>query len=130
MKFSMTEHGFETTTNFGTLIISSNDDYGFRPYQLLVSSLAACTGGVLKNVLEKMRMPATNISIEAKEIIRNPDEANRVEKVHLHVVIEGSMIDDKKMQRAMELTTKNCSMVQSVAESIEVVKTYEVIECK
>ena len=125
MKFSMTEHGFETTTTFGTMIISSNDDYGFRPYQLLVSSLAACSGGVLKNVLEKMRIPANNISIEVKEVVRNSEEANKVEKVHLHFIIEGEMIDDKKMQRAMELTHKNCSMVQSVAKSIEIIETYE-----
>ena len=130
MKFSMTEHGFETTTTFGTMTISSNDDYGFRPYQLLVSSLAACSGGVLKNVLEKMRMPADTISIEVKDVVRNAEETNKVEKVHLHFIIEGEMIDDKKMQRAMELTNKNCAMVQSVAKSIEIIETYEVNKTK
>ena len=130
MKFSMTEHGFETTIKFGTMTISSNDDYGFRPYQLLVSSLAACSGGVLKKVLEKMRMPANNISIEVKDVIRNAEEANKVEKVYLHFIIEGEMIDDNKMLRAMELTNKNCAMVQSVAKSIEVFETYEVNKTK
>ncbi len=33
MKFDMTENGFETTTAYGQLTISGNDDYGFRPYQ-------------------------------------------------------------------------------------------------
>ena len=35
------------------------------------------------------------------------------------------MIDDKKMQRAIELTHKNCTMVKSVAGSIKVIGTYE-----
>ena len=114
----MTEHGFETTTKLGTMI-TALDLINF-------SSLTACSGGVLKKVLEKMRMPANNISIEVKDVIRNAEEANKVEKVYLHFIIEGEMIHDNKMLRAMELTNKNCAMVQSVAKSIEVFETYEV----
>ena len=128
MNFSMTEHGFETETPFGTLVISSNDDYGFRPYQLLVSSLAVCSGGVMRKVLDKMRTPATNISIEVKDIVRDENEADKVVKVHLHFVVEGPKINDKKMPRVLELTKKNCAMVQSVADSIEIIETYEL--CK
>lgn len=123
MIFNMSEKGFKTTTSFGTLEISGQDEYGFRPYQLLVSSIAACSGGSLRNVLEKMRMPATNLTIEVKEVIRNAEEANRLEKVHLHFIIEGD-INEKKMERAMTLAQKNCSMVQSVNANIEIIETY------
>ena len=126
MKFEMTENGFETTTAFGQLTISGNEDYGFRPYQLLVSSVAVCSGGVLRNILEKMRMPAENVTIEVKEVNRNPEIANRVEKIHLHFIIEGQNIDESKMDKVFELTKKNCSMAQSVIDSIELVETYEI----
>lgn len=126
MKFEMKENGFETTTSFGTLTISGNEEYGFRPYQLLVSSLAVCSGGVLRKVLEKMRMPAEDITIEVKEVVRNAEIADRLEKVHLHFIIEGSKIDETKMPRVFELTQKNCSMVQSVIQSMDVVETYEI----
>lgn len=126
MKFKMTESGFQTETSFGTLAISSNEEFGFRPYQLLVSSIAVCSGGVLKKVLDKMRMPAIDIHIEVKEVVRNPAEANKVEKIHLHFIIEGTEIKEEKMPRVMDLTMKNCSMAQSVAESIEIVKTYDI----
>lgn len=126
MKFSMSEHGFTTETSFGSLDISSNDAHGFRPFQLLVSSVAVCSGGVLRNILQKMRMPASAISIDAKEIKRNPDEANKVEKIHLHFTIEGQNLSTSKMDRAFELTHKNCSIVQSVSPAIEVIKTYEI----
>ena len=125
MKFEMTENGFETETSFGTLQISSNDEYGFRPYQLLVSSIAVCSGGVLRKILERKRMPANHIGIEVKEVVRNEEEANRVEKIHLHFLIEGEKIEDVQMDKIMELTRKNCSMVQSVIDSIEVIETYE-----
>lgn len=125
MKFEMTENGFVTETAFGQLTISGNDEYGFRPYQLLVSSLAVCSGGVMRNILEKMRMPAENITIEVKEVNRNAEIANRVEKIHLHFIIEGQEINASKMDKVIELTKKNCSMAQSVIGSIELVETYE-----
>ena len=126
MKFTMTDNGFQTETSFGLLDISSNEEYGFRPYQLLVSSIAVCSGGVMRKVLERMRMPATDIRIEVKEVVRNPDEANKVQKIHLHFIIKGTEINEEKMPRVMDLTMKNCSMAQSVVESIELLKTYEI----
>ncbi|MFC7366565.1 MULTISPECIES: OsmC family protein [Bhargavaea] len=127
MKFSMTEHGFETTTQYGTLHISPKDEHGFRPYQLLVSSVAVCSGGVMRKVLQKMRMPADDIQIEVKEVHRNPDVADRVERIHLHFTVMGTEIDESKMPRIMELTSKNCSMVQSVKDAIDIRETYEVV---
>ncbi|WP_040224929.1 OsmC family protein [Bhargavaea cecembensis] len=125
MKFLMTEHGFQTETQFGTLDISAEDEFGFRPYQLMVSSIAVCSGGVLRKVLAKMRMPADDIAIEVKEVDRNPDEASRIERIHLHFSIKGD-IADSKMPRVMELVRKNCSMMRSVEGSIEIEETYEI----
>lgn len=127
MKFERTENGFETETSFGKLQISANDEYGFRPYQLLVSSIAVCSGGVLRKILERKRMPAKNISIEVKEVVRNEEIANRVEKIHLHFLIEREKIKDEQMEKIMHVTAKNCSMVQSVIDSIEIVETYEFV---
>lgn len=126
MKFTMTENGFTGALPFGNVDISSNEDYGHRPYQLLVSSLAVCSGGVMRKVLDKMRMPAEDIEIEVKEIIRIEEEAGRIEKVHLHFSLKGK-IEADKMERVMELTRKNCSMTRSVEESIEIVETYEIV---
>lgn len=126
MKFSMTEHGFSGDLPFGELIVSSNDDYGFRPYQLMVASLAVCSAGVLRKILEKQRMPADDIQVEVKEVERIDEEAGRISKVHLHFVIKGS-IAESKMARVMDLTKKNCSMVRSVEGSIEVIETFELV---
>lgn len=124
MQFTMTEHGFKTSTSYGSIDISGNDEYGFRPYQLLVSSIAVCSGGVLRKILEKMRMPASTITIDVKEVKRNADEANRVEEIHLHFMIEGQNLSADKMKKAFELTRKNCSMVQSVTPAIQIFETY------
>ncbi|ARJ38941.1 osmotically inducible protein C [Sporosarcina sp. P21c] len=126
MKFYMTEHGFDTETEFGTLHISSNEEKGFRPYQLMVASIAVCGGGVMRKVLDKMRLPAEDIAIDVKEVVRSQDDASRLLKIHLHFTIIGSDVTEEKMPRVMMLTEKNCSMLQSVMGCIDVVKTYEI----
>ncbi len=123
----MKEGGFTTNLPFGELPISGDEMYGFRPYQLLVSSIAVCSGGVLRNILVKKRMDFTDISIQSR-VDRNEEKANRVEKIHLHFIITGNNLDQLKVEKAMELTRKNCSMVQSVVGAIEVEETFELIE--
>lgn len=127
MEFKMKpEVGFYTETGFGRLDIAGDDEYGFRPYQLLVSSVAVCSGGVLRKVLEKMRMEIEDIHIQA-DAERVEEEANRVSKIIVHFRISGSNLDEKKIEKAMVLTRKNCSMVQSVVGSIEVEETFEIV---
>lgn len=123
----MTESGFETNLEFGKLTISGDETKGFRPYQLMVSSLVGCSGGVLRKVCEKMRMPVEEMEIDVLEVVRNPDEASRLEKVHIHFKLKGSNLDATKMDRAMALTKKNCSMVRSVDQSMEVIETFEIL---
>ncbi|WCK56901.1 OsmC family protein [Aneurinibacillus sp. Ricciae_BoGa-3] len=126
MEFYMKENGFATKFPFGELNISGDDNFGFRPYQLLVSSVAVCSGGVLRKVLEKMRMSYEDIKV-AVNVERNEAEANRVEKIHLHFVIKGENLQEAKVGKALEVTRKNCAMVQSVKDSIQITESFELI---
>ncbi|MBH0158774.1 MULTISPECIES: OsmC family protein [Fictibacillus] len=125
MEFKMTENGFETEVDFGTLEISGNAEYGYRPFQLLVSSIAVCSGGVLRKVLERMRMPYEDITVQAKET-RVEKEANRVSEIHLHFLIKGKNLSEEKVEKALHVTRKNCSMVQSVKDSIKITESFTI----
>lgn len=127
MEFKMKEVGFYTETANGRLNIAGNEEHGFRPFQLMVSSIAVCSGGVLRTILEKMRMTVEDITMNA-EVERNKEIADRIEKISIHFKIKGQSLDDRKIEKAMELTKKNCSMVQSVIGSIEVIETFEIVE--
>ncbi|MFB5663306.1 OsmC family protein [Alteribacillus sp. HJP-4] len=124
MKFLMKENGFETEAEFGTLQVSGNETYGFRPYQLLVSSVAVCSGGVLKKIMEKRRQPVYDIKIEA-DVTRNEHGAQEVQKIHLHFNIWTKGLTEQQMEKNLILTRKNCSMVQSVKDSIEISESFE-----
>ena len=128
MEFNMKKDvGFYTDLDYGRLDIAGDEQYGFRPYQLLVSSIAVCSGGVLRKILAKMRLDVRDIHIKA-EAERNLEMADRIEKISVHFTITGKSLSHTKIEKAMELTKKNCSMVQSVVGSIEVVETFEIIE--
>ena len=128
MNFKLTETGaFEAGLDFGKINISGNSELGFRPFQLLVSSIAACSGGVLKSILEKKRMSFDTIEIEA-EVERNEAEVNRVTKISLHFTVYGKDLNLSQVQKSLDLAAKNCSMVESVKGAIEVVETVEVRE--
>lgn len=127
MEFKMKDVGFTTQLEYGTLHVSGNENHGFRPYQLMASSIAVCSGGVLRTILEKRRMPIEDMTIKV-DVIRNEEEANRIEEIHLHFIIKGKGLDETKVEKSMELAYKNCSMVQSVKDSILVKETFEIID--
>lgn len=72
-------------------------------------------------------MHVEDIEINTK-VYRNEQEASRIEKVEVHFIIKGKELAEGQIKKAMELTRKNCSMVQSVIPAIEVVETFEIIQ--
>ncbi|MED2973070.1 OsmC family protein [Fictibacillus sp. B-59209] len=124
MEFKMKENGFQTQFEYGTLDISGNEEYGFRPYQLMVSSVAVCSGGVLRKVLDKMRIDVQDITIRT-QVVRNKNEADRIESIHMHFIIKGQELSSEKIEKALRVTEKNCSMVQSVKGSIDITYSFE-----
>ncbi len=127
MEFKMKEHSFQAEFEYGTIDISGDAQYGFRPYQLLVSSVAVCSGGVMRKILDKMRIPYEDIRIKA-DVTRNPDEADRIERIALHFELKGIDIADERMEKVMALTRKNCAMYQSVKDSIDIQETFTIIK--
>jgi uncharacterized OsmC-like protein len=53
VEFKMREAGFSANFEYGELHVAGNKEFGFRPYQLMVSSIAVYSGGVLRGILEK-----------------------------------------------------------------------------
>ncbi|WAA12439.1 OsmC family protein [Fervidibacillus halotolerans] len=126
MEFHMKEVGFTTNLPYGELHIAGDEKHGFRPYQLLVSAIAVCSGGVLRKILEKKRIPIDDMKIKV-EVERDEKKANRIEKIHLHYLIKGDQLDTKKIEKSIELVHQNCSMAQSVEGSIQIEETFELL---
>ncbi|WP_156647098.1 OsmC family protein [Lentibacillus sp. JNUCC-1] len=127
MTYMMKDQGVRTELSYGELNIAGDETYGFRPYQLLVSSVAACSSSVFRKILEKQRVQLADMTTTA-EVERNPDEANRIEKISLEYTVKGYDLDPEKLHKNMALARKNCSMVRSVEGSIEIEESLNIIQ--
>ncbi|HLS09701.1 OsmC family protein [Lentibacillus sp.] len=127
MEFHMKDEGVRINLDYGELDISGDEAYGFRPFQLMVASIAGCSASVFRKILKKQRTEIADMTIMAN-VERNPDEANRIERIDLHYVIKGYHLDDEKLYKNLAIARKNCSMVRSVEESITIEETLETIE--
>ncbi|PLR66588.1 OsmC family protein [Bacillus sp. UMB0893] len=127
MEFKMREVGFSANFEYGELHIAGNEEYGFRPYQLMVSSIAVCSGGVLRGILEKKRLAVEDITIQAK-VERNEEEANRIESIAIHYLLKGNDLSEEKIEQSIKLARKNCPMVRSVEDSIKITETFEILK--
>ncbi|MFD2703887.1 OsmC family protein [Salibacterium lacus] len=125
MEFEMQEQGFSTEMEYGTLQVCSDETYGYRPYQLLVSSVAVCSGGVLRKIMEKRRQTVHDIQIQT-EVTRSGEGADEIQSIHLHFIVKADNINETKMEKNIEWTRKHCSMVQSVKDSIDISETFEI----
>ncbi|GAF15980.1 OsmC/Ohr family protein [Bacillus sp. JCM 19046] len=115
LTYKMKEKGYSIDLPYGELDISGDETAGFRPYQLLVSSIAVCSGGVYRKILAKKRIDYTTIDIEA-EVVRNEANVNEVTEVRLMFYVKGASVAVEKLEKALELATK---IVRSFSLSIK-----------
>ncbi|MDY0395790.1 OsmC family protein [Virgibacillus halophilus] len=87
----------------------------------------AAAGRYLKKILKKQRIEFEELTIDA-DVKRNPDEADRIERIILSFTIKGENLDKEKLKKNLAIARKNCSMARSVENSIEIEETIEVVE--
>ncbi len=99
---------FKTTINDHTFMLdlSSEDgghDHGPRPKPLMLSALAGCTGLDVVSLLNKMKVPFKNFSIQVSATLT--DEHPKIYKdVHIVFYIHVSTEDQSKVEKAVNLS--------------------------
>ena len=119
--------GVRTELDYGELDISGNEEHGFRPYQLMVASIVGCSSGVFRKILEKQRVVIEDFQVKVK-VERNPEEANRMEKMKIHYIVKGKNLDPEKLYKNLGVARKNCSMIRTVEDAITIEETIDTIE--
>jgi putative redox protein len=120
MKFTIENEKIVGDLGFGSLPISPNDTIGYRPYELFVSSLIGCSGTLLGNILKKKRVEHKRIEMDVTSV-RNPDHANRIEQLSITAYVQSDQpLSEENAMKIADLVVKNCGMIQSVIETIDV----------
>lgn len=124
MKLTVKRNEITTDLPYGELQIGKEN--GYTPLELLIASIAGCSSIVFRTILEKKRITYNEFTIEA-EIVRSEVLSKPVESIHLHYKIKAEGIAQEQLEKALELAVKNCTIVQSVKDSIQVIETIELI---
>ncbi len=121
------EHAFLGRAPDGRQVLmgSLGEQRGLSPMELLLASVAGCSGVDVVMILRKMRVPFTDLRIAIQGERR--DEHPRVYvRVHLTYHVWGPNLDLKSVERAVRLSLeKYCSAAATVAAHAEI--TYDIV---
>jgi len=99
-----------------------------RPKELLLLSLAGCTGSDVVAILQKKKvnLKGFEINITAEQQEEHPQVYT---KIHLEFTFYGKNISEKDVERAIELSqTKYCSVTVMLQKAVEITHTFKIIE--
>ena len=99
MEFHLTDNGIRSDLEYGELMISGNEEYGFRPFQLMIGSIAGCSASVFRKILAKKKIEITDLTIRA-EVDRDMHAANKINEIHLYFVVKGTRLDKVTLEKS------------------------------
>ena len=106
---------FESTNPGGNLMIDAgidNDDVGYRPKALMLSSLAGCSGLDIVSLLKKMRAEVDNLELDVLAELTD-EHPKYYKKVHVAYKFYGSSFKKDKIIKAVSLSeTKYCGVME------------------
>uniref|UniRef100_A0A832DG30 OsmC family peroxiredoxin n=1 Tax=Ignavibacterium album TaxID=591197 RepID=A0A832DG30_9BACT len=108
--------------NFG------GSDAGIRPKELILISLAGCTGSDVVSILQKKRvkLDGFEMNITADVAEEHPQVFT---KINLEYVFYGKNLPVKEIERAIELSqTKYCSVTAMLQKAMPIEHTYRIVE--
>ncbi len=99
-----------------------------RPKELILLSLAGCTGSDVVAILQKKKinLKGFEINITAEQQEEHPQVYT---KIHLEFTFYGKNISEKDIERAIELSqTKYCSVTVMLQKAVEITHNYKIVE--
>jgi putative redox protein len=103
------------------------DGQGYNGLELLLMSLAGCSGTAIVYLLRKMRKNISGLKVNAKGIRRSQPPI-KFEKILLEFVLNSKDAKDADIQKAIQLAEESvCPVWQMVKNNVEVVSEYNII---
>ena len=103
------------------------DDDGFMPLELLLLSVAACSGQTVSRILDRMKQPMTAMKVQA--IGRQRDEHPMLfTEIQLEFVVQGTHIEPSAIDRAIKLSEEQyCPVWAMLNGGTRLMSSYRII---
>lgn len=102
-------------------------DLGVRPMEMLLLGMGGCSSIDVVMILEKMNQAVSDCEVHI-EAQRANSEPKVFTSIHLHFVISGSELQEKKVARAISLSAeKYCSASIMLGQVAKVTYDFEIL---
>lgn len=102
------------------------DDDGFRPMELMLISLAGCTGMDVISILRKKRQDVTDFKVDVSAE-RAGEHPKTFTDITIHYTVRGHDVDPKAVARAIELSeTRYCPAQAMLVKAASIEHTFTV----
>ncbi|MBM3933949.1 MAG: OsmC family protein [SAR202 cluster bacterium] len=100
----------------------------FKPGELMLTALAACTGIDVVNILNKQRHEMTGMSVKATGQ-QQEDPPWTYRAIHLEYTISGREIDPDHVERAIQLSEeKYCSIGSTLSGKAQITHSFQIVD--
>ncbi len=101
-----------------------------KPSDMLLLSLASCSGYDVVMILGRQRQNLTNLYIEVQSE-QAPEPPYQFLGIHQHYIVEGINLDPQKVERAIELSEeKYCSVAATIRGVANLSHSFEIVDKK
>ncbi|OPX83331.1 MAG: hypothetical protein A4E53_04672 [Pelotomaculum sp. PtaB.Bin104] len=102
------------------------DGEGYMPLQLLLISLASCSGSTVVTLLRKMRKDVSGIKVIANGA-RRDEHPLGFKTIQLDLIIQSKDIDETSIQKAIQLSEQTyCPVWAMLKNNVEIKTTYSI----
>ena len=103
------------------------DGQGYMPLELLLMSLAYCSGGTLALLLKRMGKSVSAVSVNAKGI-RREHSPTSFTKIFLEFSLHSRDAGDGDLQKAIKVAEESvCAVWDMLKGNVEIVTEYKII---
>ncbi len=103
------------------------DGQGYMPLELLLMSLAACSGGTVAFLLRKMGKNVSGVKVNAKGI-RREQHPTSFQRIILEFILTSEDTKDSDIQKAIKLSEESvCPVWAMLKNNVDIVPEYKII---
>lgn len=121
-------HLFESTHEGNAIRVDGDKKNGHGPKALLLSGLAGCSGVDLVDILEKMRVKFSDLSIKA-EAEMTDDVPKIFKHIHVKYRLKTNKENEEKVKKAIELSLdKYCGVSAMLRKNSPIDYQLEIVQ--
>lgn len=101
---------------------------GFRPMQMLLAAAGGCSAIDVVGILKKQKQNPDDLKIEVSGERVKVQDYTEFKTVHIHFILKGAHLDEKKVARAIDLSiNKYCSVSKTLEKTAKVTSSFKIL---